>query len=203
MTIAPDDREAWEGDRIGILGGTFDPPHVGHVRMAAAARDVLGLDHVFFSPAPRPPHKSDADTGPYSHRRAMVEAAIAGEARVSLTTIEEAHATSYTVDLLRACRARTRADLYFILGADSLAELPTWRDPAAVAALATLVVFPRGSGVMRAHIAGELSLVAFEAPVVDVSSTEIRARLERGDAVEGIAPAVARYIAHHRLYARA
>ena len=203
MTSASD-REGWEGDRIGILGGTFDPPHVGHLRMAAAARDVLGLDRVFFSPAPRPPHKSDADTSPYAHRVAMVEAAIAGEERVSLTTIEESHATSYTVDLLRACRGRTRADLYFIMGADSLAELPTWRDPAGVAALATLVVFPRGSGVMRASIAGDVALVVFEAPVVDVSSTEIRARLERGDAAgEGVAPAVARYLARHRLYARA
>ena len=204
MTIAPDGREGWEGDRIGILGGTFDPPHVGHVRMAAAARDVLGLDRVFFSPAPRPPHKSDADTSPYAHRLAMVEAAIAGEERVAVTKIEEAHAISYTVDLLRACRDRTSADLYFIMGADSLAELPTWRDPAQVAALATLVVFPRGSGVMRANIAGEVSLVVFEAPVIDVSSTEIRAGLERGDtAVDEVAPAVARYIAHHRLYARA
>ena len=196
--------EAWEGARIGILGGTFDPPHVGHARMAAAARDVLELDCVFFSPAPRPPHKSETETTPYVHRVAMVEAAIDGEARVAVTRIEEAHTTSYTVDLLKACRERSAADLYFIMGADSLAELPSWKDPEGVMRLATLVVFPRGKGVLRADVAGDASLVVFEAPVIDVSSTEIRAGLERGDAaVDGLLPAVARYIAHHRLYARA
>ncbi|MCI0453255.1 MAG: nicotinate-nucleotide adenylyltransferase [Candidatus Latescibacteria bacterium] len=202
MTV--DASEDWRGNRIGILGGTFDPPHLGHTRMAVVARDALALDRVFFSPAPHPPHKSDAETTPYAHRRAMLELAIAGEARTAVTTIEESHATSYTVDLLHACRERTSADLYFILGADSLAELSTWRDPAEVMRLATLVVFPRGAETVRAPEGREASLVVFESPVVDVSSTEIRARLSQGEAaVDGLAPAVARYVAHHRLYARA
>ncbi|HXV13394.1 MAG TPA: nicotinate (nicotinamide) nucleotide adenylyltransferase [Candidatus Krumholzibacteria bacterium] len=201
--MTPDPSEDWKGNRIGILGGTFDPPHVGHTRMAAAARDALGLDRVFCSPAPHPPHKSDAETTSYRHRRAMLEFAIAGEDRVAVTGIEESHATSYTVDLLRACRERTSADLYFIMGADSLAGLPTWRDPADVMRLATLVVFPRGREIVRAPDAREVSLVVFESPVIDVSSTEIRERLARGEtSVGGLAPAVARYVAHHRLYAR-
>ena len=194
----------WSGDRIGILGGTFDPPHVGHTAMARAARDVLGLDRVLFSPAPHPPHKSDADTTPLEHRAAMVEAAIALEERMVMAGIEDANATSYTVDLLRACRALTAADLYFILGADSLAQLASWKEPAEIARLATLVVFPRRDTPARAPVAGDASLVVFEAPVVDVSSTEIRSRLERGEsAAGGLSPAVARYIEHHRLYARA
>lgn len=194
----------WSGDRIGILGGTFDPPHVGHTAMARAARDVLGLDRVLFSPAPHPPHKSDADTTPLDHRAAMVEAAIAGEERMALAGVEDAHATSYTVDLLRAGRALSAADFYFILGADSLAELASWRDPVEIMRLATLVVFPRRDVPARAPVAGDAALVVFETPVVDVSSTEIRSRLERGEAPSaGLSPAVALYIAHHRLYARA
>lgn len=196
--------ENWEGSRVGILGGTFDPPHTGHARMAIVARDVLGLDRVFFAPAPRPPHKTDAETSPYVHRVAMVEAAIAGEELLAVTRIEEAHDTSYTALLLRACRERTSADLYFIMGADSLAELATWREPEEVMRLATLVVFPRGRSLVRAPAAREASLVAFEAPVIDVSSTDIRARLERGETGgDGLAPAVAHYVAEHRLYARA
>jgi nicotinate-nucleotide adenylyltransferase len=202
--VTADIATRWSGDRIGILGGTFDPPHVGHTAMASAARDVLGLDRVLFSPAPHPPHKSDAETTPLVHRAAMVEAAIAGEERVALAGIEDADATSYTVDLLRACRALTAADLYFILGADSLAELASWRDPAEIMRLATLVVFPRRGSSARAPVTGDASIVVFEAPVVDVSSTEIRSRLERGETpAAGLAPAVARYIERHRLYARA
>jgi nicotinate-nucleotide adenylyltransferase len=194
----------WSGDRIGILGGTFDPPHIGHTAMACAARDALGLDRVLLSPAPHPPHKSDADTTPLAHRVAMVEAAIAGEERIALAEIEDAHATSYTVDLLRACRAQTGADLYFILGADSLAELASWRDPAEIVRLATLVVFPRRHALTRAPVAGDASLVVFETPVADVSSSEIRSRLGRGEtSTAGLSPAVARYIERHRLYARA
>lgn len=201
--------QAWEGRRIGILGGTFDPPHVGHTRMAAIARDVLDLDRVLLSPAPHPPHKSDADTTPYAHRVAMVEAAVAGEEHILVATIEDAHSVSYTVELLHACRRRTDADLYFILGADSLAELWSWRDPVEIMRLATLVVFPRATahatgGVEQAPGAPQASLVIFESPVIDVSSTAIRARLECGESAgAGLAGPVAAYIAHHGLYARA
>jgi nicotinate-nucleotide adenylyltransferase len=206
--MTPAAEEHWEGRRIGILGGTFDPPHVGHTRMAAVARDVLDLDFVLLAPAPHPPHKPDTDTTPLAHRTAMVEAAIAGEERLRTTHIEDPDATSYTVDLLRAARARASADLYFILGADSLAELSSWRDPGEIMRLATLVVFPRRTGttpsaVVRAPDAREASLVVFESPVIDVSSTAIRAELARGaTSVAGVAPPVMEYITRHGLYAR-
>jgi nicotinate-nucleotide adenylyltransferase len=199
-----DAAERWDGERLGILGGTFDPPHVGHTRMAMAARAALGLDRVFLSPAPHPPHKLAAHTTEYAHRLAMLKAALADTDGLFVTHIEENDATSYTVELLRACRVRTAADLYFIVGADSLAELASWREPAEVMRLATLVVFPRTDEVVRAPTAPDASLVVFEAPVIDVSSTEIRARLARGDTdTTGLSPAVASYIAQHRLYARA
>jgi nicotinate-nucleotide adenylyltransferase len=195
--------EDWSGARIGVLGGTFDPPHVGHARMAAAARDVLALDQVFFSVAPHPPHKPQVETTAYAHRFAMAEAAVTGEERIGVTRIEEAHETSYTVDLLRACRTRTGADLYFLLGADSMSALSTWREPDEVMRLATLVVFARGGEPVRAPAAREAAVVVFEHPVVDVSSREIRERARRGEpVVDAVAPAVAEYIARHRLYSR-
>ncbi len=196
--------EAWDGARIGILGGTFDPPHVGHTRMAGTARDVLGLDRVFFSVAPAPPHKIGMPMSPYPDRVAMVEAAIDGESRMAVTRVEESHSTSFTVDLLRACRERTGADFYFIMGVDSLVEFPSWREAAEVLRLATLVVFPRGKTRARVMVAGDASVIVFEQPAIDVSSTEIRVNLERDDtATDGLSPAVAHYIARRRLYARA
>jgi nicotinate-nucleotide adenylyltransferase len=174
--------------------------------MAAVARDVLGLDRVFLSPARHPPHKRGADTTGYRDRVAMTEAAAAGEDGVFVTAIEDRDQTSYTVDLLRACRARTAADLYFILGADSFAELSSWRDAPAIVRLATLVVFPRRTapeGVVRATVAGAGSFVVFEGPVIDASSSDVRARLARGEAGgDAIAPAVADYIARRGIYAR-
>ena len=196
--------ERWDGARIGILGGTFDPPHVGHVLMARTAREVLWLDRVFFSVAPTPPHKQGEPVTPYRQRIAMVEAAIAGDPGLALTHIEAAHAPSFTVDLLRAAAKRTNADVYFIMGADSLSELASWREPCEVARLATMVVFPRTGAATRVPIAGDVSLVVFESPLVDVSSTAIRARLERGEgAHDELPPAVANYIERNALYARA
>jgi nicotinate-nucleotide adenylyltransferase len=196
--------EDWSGDRIGILGGTFDPPHTGHVRMAAAARDVLGLARVFFSPAPHPPHKDGAEVVVWEHRRAMTAAALGGEAGMAVTDIERSDTPSYTVDLLRAAAERTRAELYFIMGADSLARLASWREPAEVLRLCTLVVFPRGEHRMCLPVTGAAALVVFESPRVDVSSAEVRAALESGaPAGSGaLSPAVAAYIAQNRLYRR-
>ncbi|HEU4929126.1 MAG TPA: nicotinate (nicotinamide) nucleotide adenylyltransferase [Candidatus Krumholzibacteria bacterium] len=195
--------ERWDGARIGILGGTFDPPHVGPGRMAGTARDVLGLDRVFFSVAPAPPHKQGEPVSAYPHRVAMVEAAVADDDGLALTRIEESHTPSFTVDLLRACRARTSADLYFIMGADSLAELNSWREPEEVLRLATAVAFPRTGAAIRVPVAGGAAVVVFEEPVIDVSSTAVRARLARGEYPDDVPPAVAHYIERSRLYARA
>jgi nicotinate-nucleotide adenylyltransferase len=201
--VTPDAGDLWGGARIGVLGGTFDPPHRGHVRMGAVARDVLGLDRVLFSPAAHPPHKPDSETTAYHHRVAMLEAAVAGEDRLVVARLEEANAPSYTVSLLRACRERTRADLYFVMGADSLVDLPTWKDPGEILRLATLVVFAREKASLVLPVDGDASVVVFEEPLIDVSSTEVRAAIERGEiATEQIPPSVAAYIARNRLYRR-
>jgi nicotinate-nucleotide adenylyltransferase len=201
--VNPGAAEDWGGSRIGILGGTFDPPHIGHLRMASVARERLGLDRVFFSPAPQPPHKRSEPVTPWEHRRAMTAAAIQGEDGLSLTAIEQDAAPSYTVDLLRAAALRTTADLYFILGADSLAELDSWREPQEILRLCTLVVFPRGDHPVRVPVEGPAALVVFESPRIDVSSTTVRAALEAGQpAAEALPAAVSEYIRQHRLYRR-
>ena len=191
----------WTGARIGIMGGTFDPPHLGHVRMAQTARAELGLDRVLFSVSPRPPHKHDERLAGLDDRTEMVRIAIDGLDGLAITRIEEPHDPSYTVDLLRACHFRTGADLYFIVGADSLAEFPSWREPAEILRLSTLVVFPRDRVPVFLDVPGEASLVVFESPVIDVSSTAVRERLRAGDRPAGaLAPRVLDYIEAHGLY---
>ncbi len=195
--------ENWRGARIGIMGGTFDPPHSAHVVMAAAARDRLGLDRVFFSPAPHPPHKGGAPMTEWHHRRAMTAAAIAGRERMAMTDIERGRSPSYTADLLREASARTSADLYFIMGADSLADLASWHEPGEILGLCTLVVFPRENSNPQLPLPGPAALVVFEEPRIDVSSTALRAVLESGGAPgEMLPPAVAAYIEENRLYRR-
>lgn len=191
----------WTGDRIGLIGGTFDPPHTGHVTMARTARRSLGLDRVLFSVAPRPPHKQGEPTSALEHRVRMVEIAIAHEEGLALTHIEDTNDVSYTADMLRACRRETRADIYFILGADSLVELASWKEPDEILRMATLVVFPRADIAARLEVAGPAALVMFECPRIDVSSTAVRARILAGDHVGDALPAgVAAYALEHGLY---
>jgi nicotinate-nucleotide adenylyltransferase len=196
-----DDPALWSGERIGLIGGTFDPPHTGHLSMAREARRALELDRVLFSVAPRPPHKLHEPTSALDHRVRMVEIAIQNEDGLAVTHIEEAHETSYTVDFLRACRMRTRADLYFIMGADSLAELATWKEPEEILRLASLVVFPRHDIAMRLDVPGPAALVMFEHPRIDVSSTAVREGIASGREMNGaVPPGVAAYAREHGLY---
>lgn len=187
---------------LGLLGGTFDPPHGFHIVMAQTARDALGLERVLMLPAPRPPHKEGESVTAWKHRAAMVDAATRGVDGVEVSDIESTReGASFTVDTLRACRDRYGADLYFIMGADSLRDLPTWRDPGGILALCTLVVFPRTGIPMRLPVPGEASLVVFESPVIDVSSTDIRARFEKGERPSELVPdPVLDYIDRNGLY---
>jgi len=199
--MSDDPATYWTGERIGILGGTFDPPHAGHLAMAHETRRRLGLDRILFSVAPHPPHKQTRPLSALEHRVRLVEIAIAGQDALAITHIEDAHETSYTVELLKACRVRSRADLYFIMGADSLSELPSWKDPQEILRLATLVVFARGEITPRLVLEGPAALVVFEAPRFDVSSTELRARLAAGRDLDGaLTDGVAEYARRHRLY---
>jgi len=188
--------------RVGILGGTFDPPHVAHGAMAAAARDRVGLSSVCLMPALSPPHKRADEVSAYAHRLAMAQIAAAETAGVEVSRFEEGRGgPSYTVDLLHAYAGATGDELYFIMGSDSLAELATWSRPEALLAACTVVVFPRVGVPPRLEVPGPARVVVIEEPAIDVSSSQIRARLRAGEPVDAmVAPGVLAYIRAHALY---
>lgn len=189
--------------RVGILGGTFDPPHVAHAAMAVAARDVLRLDSVLLMPAPEPPHKPSDGVSPYAHRLAMVEIAAADVERVAVSRFEERReGVSYTVDMLRDYREHTgERDIFFLVGSDSVRAMDSWREPAALLSVCTLAVFMRPGAPLRLDVPGAASVVVFEEPVLDVSSSDVRERVRRGQPVDAlVVPGVLSYIREHSLY---
>jgi nicotinate-nucleotide adenylyltransferase len=167
--------------RLGIFGGTFDPPHLGHLVVAQEIHFRLGLDAVLWIPAAIPPHKAGQDIAPGPIRLEMVRAAIAGDPRFQATDLElRRDGPSYTIDTLRELRdARPDDELFLIIGADQLTELATWRDPEGIAELATLVGFAR-EGENPAEVEG---IRVVPVPRLDVSSTDIRRRVRAGEPV--------------------
>lgn len=199
------------GARVGILGGTFDPIHDGHLAIARTVRDALGLSGVVFIPAGIPPHKPGQAVSPASDRRAMVELAIAGDPTFSVSSIElDRPGPSYSVDTL-ATLANGSAEpgsLEFILSAEAFAGFPTWHEPGRILELARLAVVPRaGAGPfdgdwLDRHLPAWRDRVDFvDGPLVDVSASVIRDRVWAGRPIDGLVPpAVADYIAAHHLY---
>jgi nicotinate-nucleotide adenylyltransferase len=209
---------------LGVFGGTFDPIHVAHLAVAEAARDALGLRRVLFVPAARPPHKTTQRVTAAQHRLAMVEAAVADNEAFALSTIElERDGPSFTIDTLRALTAGEPAagseasmangapatGLALILSAEAFADFPTWRDPAGILALATLVVVPRegypeadAAALARAiPAAREPRIVVLDGPRMQLSASELRARARAGRSLRYLVPdAVAAYIGDHALY---
>jgi nicotinate-nucleotide adenylyltransferase len=183
--------------RIGVFGGTFDPVHVGHLAIAQAALDLAPLDRVVFVPARQSPLK---ERGPYANeadRLAMLEAAVKDEPRFSVSRVElDRPAPSYTVDTLEALRKD--GELFLILGSDALAELGRWRSPERIRALATLLVARRPGAPEPAAGSGART---FDAPCLDISSRELRARASRGLSLRYLVPdEVWRHIERKGLY---
>jgi nicotinate-nucleotide adenylyltransferase len=195
--------------RVGILGGAFNPPHLGHLLLAQEAHAQLGLDRILLVPLREAPHRlMESDPGA-AQRLRMVELAVAGDDRFEASRIEvDRPGTSYTVDTLRSLRERAPADeLTLILGADQALRLPEWHEPAEVLRLARLAVAERG-GVSRADVAARLAglegaaeLKGFDMPRIDVSSTLVRQRVASGLPIRYLVPGgVADHIAAERLY---
>ncbi len=190
------------GERLGILGGTFDPVHCGHLLLARHVQEALHLDRVLVVPASEPPHKSEVPTPP-DHRWRMVCAAVEGHEGLEASDLElRRPGTSYTVDTLRRLRDEGPADERFlIIGADNVPELESWHDPEGILALATVIAGSRVEA--QALPAGAFSdrVERVDTPVFDISSTEIRRRVRAGLPVRCLVPdAVDRYIADHGLY---
>jgi nicotinate-nucleotide adenylyltransferase len=199
---------------IGILGGTFDPFHLGHLGLARAARDKLGLERVLVVPAASPPHKPGRPISPGEIRLRLVEAGIAGEARVESSRIElDRPGPSWTVDTVaEISEAETAAGrvplITVILSAESFAGFADWHEPDRILDLARLGVAPRAGhpgpdlAAFARHFPGRTDrVVVFDAPDIAVSASEIRRRAARGESLDGLVPAgVAAVIAEDRLY---
>jgi nicotinate-nucleotide adenylyltransferase len=187
---------AREPRRVGVLGGTFDPPHIGHLIVASEARWQLDLDEVRLVPAREPPHKPEGPWADAERRAGWLERAVAGRPGLVVSRLElERQGPSYTADTLDAmAAAEPGVALWFILGADQLLELPTWRDPGRILAAARLAVVPRdglgpeGLGARAEEIApGRIDWL--DVPRIGVSSSMIRQRIAAGQPVTLLIPA--------------
>jgi nicotinate-nucleotide adenylyltransferase len=192
--------------RLGLFGGTFDPPHVAHLIVAQDALRVLDLDRIVFVPAAVPPHKRTAPITDAALRLVMVRAALAGDDRFVVDDIElERPGPSYTVDTLRTYRDRHRdAALFLLLGADQYADFATWRETDAIHQLATLAVLRRGGDSGSdgdGDGASDEGILRVAVTRIDVSSTDIRRRVAAGEPIRYLVPAaVERLIRERALY---
>ncbi|MBL8796015.1 MAG: nicotinate-nucleotide adenylyltransferase [Planctomycetia bacterium] len=198
--------------QIGIFGGSFDPVHLGHLITAEQCREQARLDQVWFVPAARPPHKLDQALTPFARRVEMLTLALAGHAAFRVEELErDRPGPSYTVDTLQELAARQPdANWHFILGADSLPELPGWREPLRILELADLLVVARpGSSdpdvdVLKAALGlttEEVRLQVVAAPLIGLSSTDLRQRVRAGRSIRYLVPrAVECYIQEKKLY---
>ena len=188
--------------QIGIFGGTFDPPHVGHLIVAQDAALALGLDRILFVPASTPPHKRDLQITHARVRARMLELAIAGDDRFAIDTLElDRQGASYTVDTLRELADRHPSTRFTLLmGADQYEEFGTWREPDEIRRLARLAVLMR-SGRKGGPVAeGDIAL---DVTRIDVSATDVRRRVADGLPIRYLVPhAVEAFIFEQNLYTR-
>ncbi|HET9319038.1 MAG TPA: nicotinate-nucleotide adenylyltransferase [Bryobacteraceae bacterium] len=208
---------AVRSERVGVIGGTFDPIHAGHLILAEETRLALSLSRVIFVPAGHPWRKANRDITPAADRMAMVSLAVASNSTFDVSSIEVVReGPTYTADTLQEVRAQLHADtdLWFILGSDALLDLEHWHDPGRIVALARLAVAVRdsataGSGALRlggledlvSGVRDRIDVVAM--PRVGISSSEIRRRLRQGISCRYWLPAkVERYAVERNLYGR-
>ena len=188
---------------VGVFGGSFDPPHVGHLLVAVDAAERLGLDRVLFVPTAAQPLKRGREAAPAAVRVAMVEALVADDARFAVERLEvDRGGLSYTVDTLATLADRCPGrELVLLAGADVLATFARWREPHRVRQLATLVVLARGDADAAGPDFPGGPPTMLPTRRVDVSSTEVRARLSAGRSIRGFVPdAVAEIIRSAGLY---
>lgn len=201
--------------RIGIFGGTFDPVHTGHLVMAEQCREAAALDRVLFVPAARPPHKDETDITSFAHRSEMLALAIAGHSAFVIDPLEtERIGPSYTVDTLSILRDRdVHAELFLIIGSDTLHDFPNWYKPEKIAELAKLLVVCRPDWPMpapeqirqRLHLSDKACLKTqiVDVPLIGISSSDIRRRVAEGRSIRYLTPrAVEVYIGEKQLYCR-
>jgi len=197
--------------KLGVLGGTFDPIHNGHLAVADEVRSQLKLDEIIFMPAGQPWLKAGKPLTKAKHRLEMVRLAIADRAYCKVSTMEiDRGGPSYTIDTMAELKKKRgdEDELFFILGWDSLAELTEWREPERIIRLCQLVAVPRPGypqpdlNMLERSISGLSGrVVILDKPEVDISASDIRERVEQGESISGLVPeAVERYIREKGLY---
>lgn len=196
--------------RIGIFGGTFNPPHHGHLILAETALEEINLDRVFFVPAASPPHKTNKPLASATHRMTMVQMATMDNPRFVVSSVDmDRPGPHYTNDMLDIFRGYyPNADLYFLMGSDSLRDLLSWKDPDVLIELARLVVMQRPAiypdlSTLTRELPGLLERVYFlDAPEIEISSTDIVRMLKSQKSVRYRVPdSVLSYLMEHKLYA--
>jgi nicotinate-nucleotide adenylyltransferase len=199
--------------RVGVFGGTFDPVHVGHLILAEQCREQGRLDEVWFVPSARPPHKLERPLTPFGQRVEMLALATAGNPSFRIDPSEKDRpGPSYTADTLADFRARhTEAEFFLVIGSDTLVDLPHWRQPVRVVELAALLVVERPNcpvpapddlrAALRLPEAVALRQQLVAAPLIDISSRDLRRRAAEGQSLRYLVPrAVKCYIVEKRLY---
>jgi nicotinate-nucleotide adenylyltransferase len=200
--------------RIGVFGGTFDPVHLGHLVLAENCREQGRLDQVWFIPAPAPPHKLDRPVTSFERRVEMLQLALAGNPAFQINEVEKDRSgPSYTVDTLAELHHRHPGNEFFLLiGSDTLADLPAWREPARILEMAGLLIWlrpmhpPLSAEELRAALGlpsdAPVKMQVVEGPLIDISSSDLRRRAAAGRTLRYLVPrAVEVYIQAHRLYA--
>jgi nicotinate-nucleotide adenylyltransferase len=197
-------------ERLGVFGGTFDPPHLGHLILAQEACAQLDLARLLWVLTPVPPHKLEQIITPVAHRLAMLELALQDEARFEISRLElERPGPHYTADTLRSMQERyPSADLILLLGGDSLRDLPTWRFAAQLVAACREIGVMRRPGdavdlaALERQVPGVQTKVRFvDAPLLEIASSEIRRRIRQGQPFRYyLPPPVYDYILKERLY---
>ena len=197
--------------RIGILGGTFDPPHLGHLWLASLAADAMGLERIIFMPAAQPPHKRGRRISPIVDRLLMTRLAIGGNDLFELSTLEVGRAgPSYTVDSVEELRTYHDATLFLIMSADSLAQIDSWHEPDRLLSLIEWLIGPRPGteppdpeGLRARFGAAADRIHLLDGPSLDVSATQVRERVAAGQTIRYLVPqAVEELIAERGLYRR-
>ncbi len=199
--------------RTGVFGGTFDPIHHGHLRVARSIRSTLALDRIILVPAGEPWLKAGTPVSPVADRVEMVRLAIGRRRDLELSTIEaERPGPSYAVDTMEALQGSSGAgqELFFLLGGDALADIARWKDPGRLIRLCRLVAFARPGGrlpdldALESAVPGISQRVTFvQVPQVNIRATDLRRRVAEGRSIRGLVPvAVERYIREHGLYGR-
>jgi nicotinate-nucleotide adenylyltransferase len=196
--------------RVGVLGGTFDPVHLGHLILAEEARDQLGLSVVHFVPAGDPPHKQGRRLAPVEDRLRMIELAIAGNECFRASRVDaERPGPHYTLDMVRIFHAQlpVGGELYFLMGYDSLTELPTWHRAPELVASCRLVALTRHNvpldwDYLESRLPGVRQRVTLlDMPELEIASHQIQARVRDGRTIRYLVPdEVCRYIEDHGLY---